>query len=85
MPPGVDEEALSTLFAITGKPRDQCIQALTLARGNADLACSLLLEGVDLNQIPADGGQGIADYGDEDPGMGDPGMGGGMGGQMPAG
>ena len=57
---------MSTLFAITGKPRDQCIQALQLARGDADLACTLLLEGVDLNQIPASGDAGFADYGDED-------------------
>lgn len=84
LPAGVDEEALSTLFAITGKPRDQCIQALQLAHGDADLACTLLLEGVDLNQIPAGGDAGFADYGDEDPGAGQPGMAGGMPG-MPGG
>ena len=55
LPPGVDEEAVSTIVAITGKPRDQCIQALQLSRGDADLACTLLLEGVDLNRIPSGG------------------------------
>ena len=61
---------------------------MQLSRGDADLACTLLLEGVDLNQIPAGGDPGFADYGDEDAGMGQqpggmpagmpPGMGGGM-------
>ena len=44
-----------------------------MARGDADLACSLLLEGIDLNQIPAGGDPGYAEYGDEDPGMNHPG------------
>ena len=88
MPPGVDEDGINTLVGITGKPRDQCIRALQIARGNADLACSLLFEGVDLNQIPADGGMQDQDYGDEDPmagGMpgGMPGMGGMPGGGVP--
>ena len=91
LPAGVDEESVSTIVAITNKPREQCIQALQLARGNADLACSLLMEGVDLNQVAGAMGPGggpgqddYADYGDEDmagqPGAGMGGMGmGGMG------
>ena len=58
LPAGVDEESVSTIVAITNKPRDQCIQALQLARGNADLACSLLMEGVDLNQVAGAMGPG---------------------------
>jgi hypothetical protein len=58
LPAGVDEESVSTIVAITNKPRDQCIQALQLARGNADLACSLLMEGVDLNQVAGQMGPG---------------------------
>ena len=101
LPAGVDEESVSTIVAITNKPRDQCIQALQLARGNADLACSLLMEGVDLNQVagamgpgggPGAGQDDYADYGDEDmagmagqPGAGMAGMMGGMGGAGGAG
>ena len=86
LPAGVDEESVSTIVAITNKPRDQCIQALQLARGNADLACSLLMEGVDLNQVagamgpgggPGQGQDDYADYGDEDM-AGQPGAGAGM-------
>lgn len=76
LPAGVDEEAVNQLVGITAKDRAQCIKALQLARGNADLACSLLFEGVDLNSLPAGGLQGQddgADYGDEDPGFGGPG------------
>lgn len=98
LPAGVDEESVSTIVAITNKPREQCIQALQLARGNADLACSLLMEGVDLNQVAGAMGPGggpgagagqddYADYGDEDMagmgGAGQPGAGmAGMAGMM---
>lgn len=53
LPPGITEDALSQVVAITCKPRDQCILALVLSRGSPDMACSLLFEGVDLNQIAA--------------------------------
>jgi len=46
LPAGVDEEAVSTLVGITGKPRELVVQALQLTQGNADMACSLLFEGV---------------------------------------
>ena len=88
LPAGVDEEAVSTLVAITSKPRDLVVQALSMAQGNADLACTLLLEGInpDMMQQMMGGGAGVAggaddygqEYGQEDPGAGQmpPGMGG---------
>ena len=51
LPPGVDEEAVSTIVGITGKPREMAIQALQLTQGNADMACSLLFEGVTPEQL----------------------------------
>ena len=78
LPAGLDEEALSTLVAITGRPRDLCVQALMMTQGNADLACSLLLEGVNMQDLQAlarqgggagagmGGGDDYGDYGDED-------------------
>ena len=91
LPPGVTEDALNQVVGITCKPRDQCILALVLSRGQADMACSLLFEGVDLTQLAGQvaqraggaGGAGafpgaddmMADYGDEADMAGDPGAG----------
>ena len=55
-----------------------------MTQGNADLACSILLEGINPAELAAmaqghGGGGQYADYGDEDPGSGMPSMpGGGM-------
>lgn len=72
----MDEEAVSTLVAITSKPRELCIQALQMTQGNADVACSLLLEGLSSEDLIAmaqrgPGGAGAQpddgmDYGEED-------------------
>ena len=53
LPAGVSEESVSTLVAITNKPRDLCIQALQMTQGNADLACSILLEGINPAELQA--------------------------------
>lgn len=47
----MDAESVSTLVAITGKPRELCIQALQMTQGNADVACSLLLEGINMADL----------------------------------
>lgn len=90
LPPGVTEDAVSTLVAITNKPRDLCVMALQLTQGNADMACSVLFEGIDMNQMQAmlarggamaggaGGDDGYDDYGGEDMGSANP-----MAGQMP--
>ena len=80
------EDGVSTLVAITNKPREACIIALQLTQGNADMACSILFEGLDMNQMQAmlsrAGGAGMGgmagmaggdDYDDYDDGMADAG------------
>lgn len=61
---------MSTLVAITNKPRDLCVMALQLTQGNADMACSVLFEGLDMNQMQAliarSGGAGAGQGGDQD-------------------
>ena len=67
-------------MSISGKPREQCINALSKAFGNPDRAFEFLMTG-----IPAggsEGGEGIGgedDYGDDD-GSGAGGAGAGAGG-----
>ena len=39
------------LVGITNKPRELCIMALQVTRGNADMACSVLFEGLDMNAM----------------------------------
>ena len=38
MGPAVDEETVGTLVAISGKPRELCVQALAAAFGDPDRA-----------------------------------------------
>ena len=52
LPPGVNAEDLNMLVAVTGKSREQCLKALEIAQGNANNACTLILEG-NLDQMMA--------------------------------
>ena len=45
VPPGVNAEDLNMLMVVTGKTREQCLKALEIAQGNANNACTLILEG----------------------------------------
>jgi len=91
LPPGVSEDDLSQLVAITSKPREHCLLALVLAEGKVDVACSIIFEGLTTDQmrvmiaqaaqrggINMGGGDNDDSYDDQPMQM--PGMGGGMGG-----
>lgn len=47
----MNEESINTLVGISGKSREECVLALIVTQGNLDMACSLLFEGVDMNQL----------------------------------
>ena len=59
------EAKITELISITGRPREMCVQALSAAGGNADIACEILLSG----GVPMEGGA-EDDYGDEYEGEG---------------
>jgi hypothetical protein len=58
------EAAINELMAISGKPKELCVQALTAAQGIPDVAFEFLMSG-QIPQMGAGGGGGQADYGDE--------------------
>ena len=60
------EAAINELMAISGKPKELCVQALTAAQGIPDVAFEFLMSG-HIPQMGAGGGGGggQADYGDE--------------------
>ena len=57
-------------MSISGKPREQCIQALRAAFGNPDRAFEFLMSGLPAGGVGAEGGEGAGagedDYGDEE-------------------
>ena len=63
MPPEV-ESAVSELMAISGKPRELCIQALMAANNIPDVAFEFLMSG-NIPEAPMDDGAEGDMYGDE--------------------
>lgn len=55
------QDAVNNLVAMTGRGPEECVQALTIARGSPDVAYDILISGVPLNQLPADMGEGDDD------------------------
>ena len=64
-------------MAISGKPKELCVQALTAAQGIPDVAFEFLMSG-HIPQMGAGGG-GQEDYGDEAMGEGEDDSMGGLG------
>jgi UV excision repair protein RAD23 len=61
------EEAINELVSISGRSRDDCIQALRLAYGDPNRAFEYLMSGAPLTGAGAGAEGGEDDYGDEDP------------------
>lgn len=65
---------MNDLIALSGKPRDLCIRALTAAQGIPDIAYDLLMSGVNIPDVPQGAPDMDIDYGDEfEPGEGEEG------------
>lgn len=62
------EAAINELMAISGKPKELCIQALQAAQGIPDVAFEFLMSGHIPQMGAGGGGGGQGDYDDE---MGD--------------
>ena len=56
---------MNELVAISGKPRDLCIQALAAAQNIPDIAFEYLMSGYIPSAADAGGNQANADYGQE--------------------
>ena len=58
----MDEATVGNLISFSGKPRELCIQALTAAGGEANLAYEFLTVGIP-QMMPGMGGGGGNSYG----------------------
>ena len=58
----MNEETVGNLISLSGKPRELCIQALTVANGDPNLAFEFLTVGLP-QMMPGMGGVGGNPYG----------------------